>query len=87
MKMYTPATVVEVVPSRIGPPDRFDGRRYDTGNFVRVREDASGQSYVLMNGSINACPEELRVVEQLGFLYWDRNASHSLPMFTDKPSA
>ena len=76
-----PAVVVKVVPSKV-ERDSFDGKRYETGNFVLVQEIASGALHTLINGSLNGVKPEWRVVGTKGNIVWHKSASFNLPFFS-----
>ena len=75
-----PATVVKVLPSKIDT-DPFNGKRYETGNYVLVQEIASGTLHTFINGSMNQVKPELRVVGTKGNIVWHSSASYNLPFF------
>jgi hypothetical protein len=78
------AKITAVVPSKI-EMDRFDGKRYENGNYCVVEPDpaAGWQSdYNFPNNSLVAIPVCDRVVGTKGFLVWRKFGSYTGPIWS-----
>lgn len=62
------AVIYDVVESDIRE-DKFSGKRYQYGNFVRV-QDETGEIHIFTNGSLNGISPENRVEGKKGTIQY-----------------